>query len=323
MAEADRITVKVGGLSWASSFVTSITSVAVEVDVMGLRQPAERTKSESLLRREKLAFDFGTNIELLPGSREYARVARALKSGVKTDTEVRFTLLDMGGPTPLVLAESSVVLEQMLTRGRDKDGEPLQLSSARGELVGELTVSVLCVDTLRRVKAGDAIGPKTPSELVPTARTDGERIAALRLSSAKLDELRASFRSYDANNRGSITKLELRRALEAAGVKSTGEAVEAAFAKADADGDGKLTFTEFCELHALEQAGSSLAAPLALPAPALPESRQPLSSPSRALSDAERIAALRLSSAKLDELRASFRSYDANNSGSITKLELR
>ncbi|KAJ1618264.1 hypothetical protein T492DRAFT_577921, partial [Pavlovales sp. CCMP2436] len=99
-------------------------------------------------------------------------------------------------------------------------------------------------------------------------------------------ELRTSFRKYDANNSGSITKLEMRRALEAAGVKSTGEAVEVTFAKADGDGDGKISIAEYCELH-------------------------------------ERIAALGLTAAKLDELRASFRKYDANNSGSITKLEMR
>ena len=101
----------------------------------------------------------------------------------------------------------------------------------------------------------------------------------------------------------------MRRALEAAGVASSGAAVEAAFAKADGDGDGKISFAEFCELHALGQAGSA-----GRPSAISGRSHQ---------SDIQRIAALRLPEAKLAELRLTFARYDRDNSGSISKLEMR
>ncbi|KAJ1621947.1 hypothetical protein T492DRAFT_1065719 [Pavlovales sp. CCMP2436] len=99
----------------------------------------------------------------------------------------------------------------------------------------------------------------------------------------------------------------MRRALEAAGVKTTGEAVEAAFAKADGDGDGKISFAEYCELHTLGQAGSG----------------QRATAPASWLSfDAQRIAALRLPAQKLAELCACFARYDKDGLGAISIAEL-
>jgi hypothetical protein len=69
------------------------------------------------------------------------------------------------------------------------------------------------------------------------------------LPSATLRELRTAFDKYDSDRSGSITQKELATALTTAGVAPEPHAIASAFSKADTDGDGKITFAEFIELH--------------------------------------------------------------------------
>jgi hypothetical protein len=177
---AGGISVNVGGLTWASSFSQErIRSVAVEIDLMGLR-PTDR--SDSLLKRRKLFFDFTSAIELQAGSKEWARVARALQTASKQDSAVTVTLLDTSGRSALVLAEATIVLEQMLQRGKDKQGEPLQLVGVKGNLVAEIAVSVICVETLKLVQHGSptsSLGAARPIASPPRSPSRGGVSAGL------------------------------------------------------------------------------------------------------------------------------------------------
>jgi 3-methyladenine DNA glycosylase Tag len=98
-----------------------------------------------------------------------------------------------------------------------------------------------------------------PQPSAPTAapRSLAKNAAARRqaagLSAATLRELRTAFDRYDVDRSGSITQAELSNALAAAGVAPDPQSVAAAFAKADTNRDGAISFAEFCDLHISQQ----------------------------------------------------------------------
>ncbi|KAJ3681681.1 hypothetical protein LUZ60_014254 [Juncus effusus] len=68
------------------------------------------------------------------------------------------------------------------------------------------------------------------------------------LQDDQLAELREIFRSYDRNNDGSLTQLELRSLLRSLGLKPTQDQLDALIARADTNSNGLVEFSEFVAL---------------------------------------------------------------------------
>jgi len=62
------------------------------------------------------------------------------------------------------------------------------------------------------------------------------------------DELRQAFRVFDADGNGTIDKPELKRVMEMVGEAVTKEQLDAMFKLADVNGDGEISFDEFCTM---------------------------------------------------------------------------
>ena len=67
-----------------------------------------------------------------------------------------------------------------------------------------------------------------------------------KLSTEQIAELRKAFDVMDANKDGFVTKDELKNLLKGLGEDVTDEVVDEMISIADANGDGKVEFDEFC-----------------------------------------------------------------------------
>ena len=67
-----------------------------------------------------------------------------------------------------------------------------------------------------------------------------------KLSADQIAELRKAFDVMDANKDGFVTKDELKNLLKGLGEDVTDEVVDEMISIADANGDGKVEFDEFC-----------------------------------------------------------------------------
>lgn len=72
----------------------------------------------------------------------------------------------------------------------------------------------------------------------------------VRLDDEQIAELREIFRSFDRNNDGSLTPLELGSLLRSLGLKPTSEQLDALSQKADKNSNGLIEFSEFVSLVA-------------------------------------------------------------------------
>ncbi|KAF3335978.1 putative calcium-binding protein CML17 [Carex littledalei] len=68
------------------------------------------------------------------------------------------------------------------------------------------------------------------------------------LDEEQVVELREIFRSYDRNNDGSLTQLELRSLLRSLGLKPTQDQLDALIQQADINSNGLVEFSEFVAL---------------------------------------------------------------------------
>lgn len=107
----------------------------------------------------------------------------------------------------------------------------------------------------------------------------------VKLDDEQIAELREIFRSFDRNNDGSLTQLELGSLLRSLGLKPTPEQLDALSQKADKNSNGLIEFSEFV----------SLVAPDLLPA------KSPYTQ---------------------EQLRQLFRIFDRDGNGYITAAEL-
>ncbi|XVF52315.1 hypothetical protein PTKIN_Ptkin05aG0008800 [Pterospermum kingtungense] len=73
-----------------------------------------------------------------------------------------------------------------------------------------------------------------------------------KLNDEQIAELREIFRSFDRNNDGSLTQLELGSLLRSLGLKPSPDQVEALIQKADTNNNGLVEFSEFVALVAPE-----------------------------------------------------------------------
>ncbi|GMI95593.1 hypothetical protein like AT1G32250 [Hibiscus trionum] len=73
-----------------------------------------------------------------------------------------------------------------------------------------------------------------------------------KLDDEQTAELREIFRSFDRNNDGSLTQLELGSLLRSLGLKPSLEQVEALIQKADTNNNGLIEFSEFVAMLAAE-----------------------------------------------------------------------
>ena len=69
----------------------------------------------------------------------------------------------------------------------------------------------------------------------------------MSLSADQAAELRKAFDVMDENKDGQVTKDELKKLLSGLGEEVTDEIVDEMINIADADGDGKVNFDEFCK----------------------------------------------------------------------------
>lgn len=111
---------------------------------------------------------------------------------------------------------------------------------------------------------------------------DGEQV---KLDEQQIGELREIFRSFDRNNDGSLTQLELGSLLRSLGLKPSAEQLDALIGKADTNSNGLVEFSEF----------------VALVAPELLPARSPYTE---------------------EQLRRLFRLFDRDGNGYITAAEL-
>ncbi|KAL5710230.1 putative calcium-binding protein cml18 [Ranunculus cassubicifolius] len=72
----------------------------------------------------------------------------------------------------------------------------------------------------------------------------------VELDDDQIAELREIFRSFDRNNDGSLTQLELGSLLRSLGLKPSGDQLEALIQKADINSNGLVEFSEFVALVA-------------------------------------------------------------------------
>ncbi|KAK4783378.1 hypothetical protein SAY86_007752 [Trapa natans] len=108
---------------------------------------------------------------------------------------------------------------------------------------------------------------------------------AEKLDDDQLAELREIFRSFDRNNDGSLTQLELGSLLRSLGLKPSPDQLESLIRKADLNSNGLIEFSEF----------------VALVEPDLVTSKCPYSE---------------------DQLRRIFKMFDRDSNGYITAAEL-
>ncbi|MBA0553001.1 hypothetical protein Goshw_010486 [Gossypium schwendimanii] len=73
-----------------------------------------------------------------------------------------------------------------------------------------------------------------------------------KLNDEQISELREIFRSFDRNNDGSLTQLELGSLLRSLGLNPSSDQVEALIHKADTNNNGLVEFSEFVSLMAPE-----------------------------------------------------------------------
>ncbi|XVE57391.1 hypothetical protein DITRI_Ditri04bG0087300 [Diplodiscus trichospermus] len=73
-----------------------------------------------------------------------------------------------------------------------------------------------------------------------------------KLNDEQIAELREIFRSFDRNNDGSLTQLELGSLLRSLGLKPSSDQLEALIQKADTNSNGLVEFSEFVALVAPE-----------------------------------------------------------------------
>ncbi|KAG9131595.1 hypothetical protein Leryth_015153 [Lithospermum erythrorhizon] len=84
---------------------------------------------------------------------------------------------------------------------------------------------------------------------IPSMSSDKE---PAKLDDEQLAELREIFRSFDRNNDGSLTQLELGSLLRSLGLKPSPDQLEALIQKADTNSNGLVEFSEFVALVAPE-----------------------------------------------------------------------
>ncbi|KAL6127419.1 hypothetical protein ACLB2K_070784 [Fragaria x ananassa] len=78
--------------------------------------------------------------------------------------------------------------------------------------------------------------------------TNRKQSAVPKLDHEQIAELREIFRSFDRDNDGSLTPLELSSLLRSLGLKASHEQVEALMQKADRNDNGLVEFSEFVVL---------------------------------------------------------------------------
>ncbi|MQL94670.1 hypothetical protein Taro_027342 [Colocasia esculenta] len=130
--------------------------------------------------------------------------------------------------------------------------------------------------------------PPSPPPLncsTPIPQLLGGAEEPVRLDDEQLAELREIFRSFDRNNDGSLTRLELDALLRSLGLKPSPEQVEALIHRADTNSNGLVEFSEF----------------VGLVAPEILASRSPYTE---------------------EQLRRLFRLFDRDGDGHITAAEL-
>lgn len=125
----------------------------------------------------------------------------------------------------------------------------------------------------------------TPFEKKTTPFEMNKKQHQVKLDDEQISELREIFRSFDRNNDGTLTQLELNSLLRSLGLKPSAEQLEGFIQRADTNNNGLIEFSEF----------------VALVAPELLPAKSPYTE---------------------EQLRQLFRMFDRDGNGFITAAEL-
>lgn len=134
--------------------------------------------------------------------------------------------------------------------------------------------------------------------MIPTAP---ERIAKLRRVYHTSGDVKAAFKKFDVNNDGAIDFTEMRAGLRNSGVLLTDQEIETIFAVADQDGDGQVSIDEFVQLLCPGDCGTNI---------------------SSQGNVSVVISKYRSLYTTIEDVRAAFNKYDANQDGNISRSEL-
>lgn len=135
-----------------------IETVGVDVELLDLDE-ASALKTPMLPKgdgRRPLAFDFRSGVRVEPNSARERLLWDALQSADKQDSDVVFFVFGAArsGAARTQIGEAAVNLERMLEAKRDERDAKLKVVSMDGkQTIGTLTVTVVALEALSRVKA--------------------------------------------------------------------------------------------------------------------------------------------------------------------------
>lgn len=135
---------------------SAIGEVWVEAELPELSGPTSKLRTNPLSKRTTPCdFKHTHTVELPPGSAATQALARAISSAGGRDADVLFILKGRGaaGSKPRDLGQAALNLAAVLRDGSDLVLAPLRLQARGGGPPAELSVSLLAVEALRRLRA--------------------------------------------------------------------------------------------------------------------------------------------------------------------------
>lgn len=138
---------------------SSIAEVWVEAELPELNDPTSKVRTNALSKRTNPCdFKHSHTVELPPGSAAAQALVRAMSSAGSRDADVLFMLKGRGaaGSKPRDLGQATINLGAILRDSRDLVQAPLRLQARGGGPPAELTVSLLAVEALRRLRVPPA-----------------------------------------------------------------------------------------------------------------------------------------------------------------------
>jgi len=193
-ASSVRIDVRVVSLSDPIHDDTAVNEIWVEVELPELSGSSGKARTNALPKStHPCDFKHTHLLELQPGSAAAEAMTRAISSPGGHDADVLFMLKGRGSAStkPRDLGQGVINLATMLRDGRDLVQKPLRLTTKGGDEPIELTVTLLAVEALRRLRA--------PHASVDAVRIDIGKLTLVKplLGDRSIDELWADVEWVD------------------------------------------------------------------------------------------------------------------------------
>lgn len=133
----------------------TLTVQVEEIGMFGERLETENLAFNPVRAGGKLRIDWSREVDIAPGGRAWDALDATLRDDGSW-AALRFTVRDVADATGRALGGSAVDLRKLLEAGRDEaEGKlrELTLKEASGGVAGQLTVSIVALDAMRRVRA--------------------------------------------------------------------------------------------------------------------------------------------------------------------------